>query len=125
MGMKKTLVGMIVGLMIGAAIAPATAHHAPNFRSLNRRVSDLESQLELLTRRFNCITEALPIAQYGVPDAGTGYRYRINQTQDALTTALDLAPTADAQFWIPTIDPNCVGTRKAFNRAEASTHKTK
>lgn len=48
--MKNTLVGIAAGLLIGASIAPAAAHHGDDLRKLKRQVSVLQKKTKYMDR---------------------------------------------------------------------------
>ena len=49
--MKNTLVGIAAGLLIGASIAPAGAHHGSDLQNLKQKVNRLQNKVSVLGQK--------------------------------------------------------------------------
>jgi hypothetical protein len=109
------------------AIAAAAPGQAEARHTLAHRVATLEAKVAALqtkvnrlhTFTHNCIGWGwAALAVYGDWEAGEfGYFYDNGDgSPPFLTTALDLAPAADAHFFVPILRPSCRGSVAAVNR---------
>ena len=122
--MKRFLAVAAVALAavaVYAAVAPAgpTVVTPKQFAALSKKVTKLQKDFNTLqntvvTCAFN---QAVPVAQYGTSNGNEGYIYENADTTDELQTALDVAPTADAQGWFLSTTTACANANNSGKKA--------
>ena len=53
--MKNTLVGIAMGLLVGAAVAPASAHHGSDLRNITEKVNKLQNKVNTLQQKTSAM----------------------------------------------------------------------
>jgi hypothetical protein len=117
-------VALVLGLVVYALPASGSS------TSLISRVAKLESQAKALKAQntalakrvkklevtSSCLDQLAPMAEYGNPDQGTGYRYsQDNDVTELNTTAIDLIGQGETpQFIALGVNPQCVATTRAL-----------
>ena len=107
--MKQLIVLIAAGLValaIYAVAAPAGEQKVTprQFAALSKRVTNLQKEL----RGFeSCLTQAVPVAAFGDPNGTFGYAYQDSTGATFFTTALDIAPPANATAYALLTDAQC------------------
>ena len=104
----------LAAVAVYAAVAPAgpTVVTPREFAALSKKVAVQGKTItslkkELATVETCAFNQAVPVAQFGNPDANEGYVYQNPDTTLELQTALDVSATSSAQGWFLSTTTAC------------------
>ena len=91
----------LVAVAVYAVAAPASeqAVTPKQFAALSKKVKNIQNELAAFE---NCITQAVPVAQYGDPNGSYGYLYDTSTGSHIYTTGLDVADSSATTYMLMT-----------------------
>jgi hypothetical protein len=110
--MKKFLalaVTALAAVALYATAAPAgrQAVTPAQFNALKAQVAKLQKDVNTLKADDACLSRVVGVADYG--DDSAGYRFKLPDGSEILTSALDLVEQGDTQdFFLQEVDARCV-----------------
>jgi len=87
----------LVAVAVYAVAAPASeqAVTPKQFAALSKKVKNIQTELAAFE---NCITQAVPVAQYGDLNGNYGYLYETSTGSEIFTTGLDIADSTSSTY---------------------------